>query len=88
MVLKHVIYVNLLDPIKKLFLSYIIYPIINQEHYKQFEDVYGTETTEDFQPSLQKKGVDNKVTNDIGFSPNGQYAANTGTVIQCYECSK
>jgi hypothetical protein len=69
---------NLPDPI----------PIINQEHYKQFEDVYGTETTEDFRPSLQKKGVDNKVTNDMGFSPSGQYAANTGTVIQCCECSK
>ena len=66
---------HLPDPVLKL----------NGESYKTFEELYGTETTEEFRPSAQKL---TKESQGMGFSPSAQYAKNVGTVIQCGECNK
>jgi len=66
---------HLPDPVQKL----------NSESYKTFEELYGTETTEEFRPSAQKL---TKESQGMGFSPSAQYAKNVGTVVQCGECEK
>ncbi len=53
-------------------------PKLNGESYKTFEELYGTETTEEFCPSAQKL---TKESQEMGFSPSAQYAKNVGTVI-------
>ena len=53
--------------------------------YKTFEELYGTETTEEFRPSIKKL---TKESQGMGFSPSAQHAKNVGTVIQCGECDK
>ena len=49
-------------------------------HYKSFEDVYGTKTTEEHRPSHQKKPVKQK---SLPFSASVQHARNTNRMIQC-----
>ena len=49
----------------------------------KLEELYDTETTEEFRPSAQKL---TKESQGMGFSPSAQYAKNVGTVIQCGEC--
>ena len=55
------------------------------DHYKEFSEVFGTETTEGAMPSL-------KTSKDCGhkipFNPVKQHASNTGLIIDCNECSK
>ena len=41
-------------------------PKLNGESYKTFEELYGTETTEEFRPSAQKL---TKESQGMGFSP-------------------
>ena len=60
-------------------------PKLSGGSYKTFEELYGTETTEEFCPSAQKQI---KESQGIGFSPSAQYAKNVGTVIQYGECDK
>lgn len=55
------------------------------EHYKSFEDLYGTSTTEKFLPSLLK-GI--KKSHGLPFQPNAQFARNVCETIQCCECLK
>ena len=59
-------------------------PVPNDDgHYKSFEDVYGTKTSEEHRPSLQKKPVNQKT---LPFSASVQNARNTNIMIQCKEC--
>lgn len=55
------------------------------EHYKCFEDLYGTPTTEKFCPSLLKSI---KKSHGLPFQPNSQFARNVCQTIQCCECIK
>ena len=55
----------------------------NEEHYKKFDDLYGTHTSEKHRPSL-KDG--SKQSHGMPFSPSGQTAANVGELILCSEC--
>ena len=64
-------------------------------HYKPFLEVYGTDTTEEYCPSLQNrksrnipKKAEKKSGNGMDFSPTAQYAKNVRTVIKCTECNK
>ena len=54
-------------------------------HYKEFSEVFGTETTEGAMPSL-------KTSKDCGhkipFNPVKQHASSTSLIIDCNECSK
>ena len=52
-------------------------------HYKPFEDVYGTETTEEFRPSLSKKSAKSK---KLPFSASVQHVRNVNLMLQCEEC--
>lgn len=56
----------------------------NDQHYKKFDDLYGTFTNESHRPSLKDDG--GKKPHEIPFSPSGQTAANVGEVIFCSEC--
>jgi hypothetical protein len=60
-------------------------PKLDGGSYKTFEELYGTETTEEFRPSAQKL---TKESQGMGFSPSAQYAKNVGMVVQCGECDK
>ena len=55
------------------------------DHYKEFSEVFGTETTEGAMPSL-------KTSKDCGhkipFNPVKQHASSTSLIIDCNECSK
>ena len=53
-------------------------------HYKKFKDVFGTETTEDHRPSLQKRHYREK---SVPFPVSVQHARNTNMVVQCEECN-
>ena len=50
--------------------------------YKSFEDVYGSNTTEEHRPSLLKTKEDS----GMPFNATAQTAKNVGLVIQCQEC--
>ena len=53
-------------------------------HYLPFKEAFALDTTtEQDRPSLKGK----KKANPLSFSPSVQHALNTGTVIQCDECS-
>ena len=52
-------------------------------HYKQFQDVYGTVTSEDCRPSLQKRPTRVKT---LPFVASIQHARNTNIMMQCEEC--
>ena len=59
-------------------------PILNTNgHYKPFQEVYGTCTTEEFRPSLQKRSSRGKA---LPFSASIQHVRNVGIMVQCEEC--
>ena len=55
----------------------------NDGHYKSFQEVYGTVTSEDSRPSLQKCSVRAK---SLPFVASVQHARNTNIMVQCEEC--
>ena len=57
-------------------------PVANGEHYKSFEEVYGSMTTEKDCPSLKTTG---KRSHGMPFSPSAQTAR---TLVLCSECLK
>ena len=60
-------------------------PGSQDDHYQDFESLYGSNTSEKFRPSLlqqEEKG------HGMPFSPSAQYAKNVGVVIQCNECQR
>ena len=62
-------------------------PKADKTNYKQFEDVYGTITTEQHRPSLLNQQQKKKRIH-IGFGPTAQFVRNVGIVIECCECNK
>ncbi|XP_019855518.1 PREDICTED: uncharacterized protein LOC109584280 [Amphimedon queenslandica] len=59
-------------------------PVIGEDgHYKDFQSVIKTDTSNSYAPSELTK---NSKAN-LGFNVTQQHAKNTGTVIQCEECS-
>ena len=52
-------------------------------HYKPFETVYGTATSEEHRPSLQIPPARSKT---LPFTASVQHARNTNMMIQCEEC--
>ena len=52
-------------------------------HYKPFEDVFGTDTTEEHQPSLQKLSAREK---RLPFYPSVQRVRNYNMMLMCDEC--
>ena len=59
-------------------------PSIGEDgHYKDFQTVIKTDTSKSYAPSELTK---NSKAN-LGFNVTQQHAKNTGTVIQCDECS-
>ena len=52
-------------------------------HYKPFEEVYGTMTTEQFRPSLSKRSAKSK---KLPFSASFQHVRNVDLMVQCEEC--
>lgn len=58
-------------------------------HYKGFEEVYGTDTTEEYRPSLQQK-VPGLAANSHGipFAPSAQTARTVGKTVKCIACDK
>ena len=57
-------------------------PTPNGEHYKPFEEIYGTETSEKHLPSLKAKA---KESHGMPFSPSAQTAR---LLVLCTECLK
>ena len=55
------------------------------DHYKEFSEAFGNETTEEAMSSL-KTSKDRR--HKIPFNPVKQHASNTGLIIECNECSK
>ena len=55
------------------------------EHYKPFEEVYGTETTEEHRPSLKQKIL---LGHQIPFSPSAQTAKTVQKTVKCSDCEK
>lgn len=62
-------------------------PTANKTSYKEFSDVYGTITTEQYRPSLINQQQKKKRTH-MGFGPTAQFVKNVGIVIECCECNK
>lgn len=60
-------------------------PDVTGEHYKQFDTVYGTCTTERYCPSLVEKS---KKSHGMPFQPNAQFARCVCETLQCSECLK
>lgn len=60
------------------------------EKYKSFNDVYKTNTTEEFRPSLKvsPNGQSGLSAHGMPFSPSSQYAKNVEMVILCSQCEK
>ena len=59
-------------------------PVLKDDgHYKPFDDVYGTVTTEEYRPSLQKCGQKQKA---LPFYASVQHAKNSGMMLLCEEC--
>ena len=52
-------------------------------HYKPFDSVYGTDTSEEHRPSLQKRPNRQKT---LPFVASVQHARNTNLMVQCEEC--
>ena len=64
-------------------------------HYKSFEELYGTQTTEDHRPSFKnaktktKKGMTTtKAKHTMPFCPSAIRAKNVGITVSCVECEK
>ena len=66
-------------------LTYLPDPIPeNDDHYKNFTDIYGqTTTTEKYRPSLTRQ-----IKRKIDFTPSQQHVKNVGMLVQCEECDK
>lgn len=65
-------------------ISFIPDPIPQGDgHYKPFEEVYGTTTTEKFRPSLSKQSAKSK---KLPFSASVQHVRNVDLMVQCEEC--
>ena len=60
-------------------------PDTSKEHYKPFEQLYGTSTSERFCPSLGMRGNSGHW---LPFSPSAQTARNVKRVVTCSECSR
>jgi len=61
-------------------------PDRDEDVYKTFSDVYGTNTTEKDRPSLQSTAE--KCESGILFNLSGQFAQNVAKVLYCTECDK
>jgi hypothetical protein len=63
-------------------------------HYKSFEELYGTQTTEDHRPSLKDAKVKKKnkmattKKHSMPFCPSAIRAKNAGVIVNCVECEK
>lgn len=57
-------------------------PDITGEHYRNFEDLYGTPTSEMYRPSMTEGG---RKPHGLPFQPNTQYARIVGMTMQCCE---
>ena len=55
------------------------------DHYKSFEEVYGSETVEDHRPSLKQKVT---LGHQIPFSPSAQTAKSVHKTVKCTDCDK
>ncbi|CAG8857199.1 15053_t:CDS:1, partial [Gigaspora margarita] len=68
----------------------------NDLHYKSFEQLYGTTTTEEYRPLLKdaklrttKSGkIKTTIKHTMPFSPSSIHAKNVGITITCIECEK
>lgn len=60
-------------------------PIPEDDKYKDFEEVYGSQTSEEYRPSLLTPG---EKQHGMPFPPSLQYAKNVKIILQCGECSK
>ena len=60
-------------------------PDMTGEHYKEFEALYGTCTTEKYCPSLVEKS---HKSHGMPFQPNTQFARCVCVTLQCSECLK
>ena len=60
-------------------------PVPVGEHYKSFDELYGTNTTEEHRPSLKESKVK---SHGMPFSPTAQYAKNINLVVTCSDCDK
>ena len=58
-------------------------PDITGEHYQDFEQLYGTATSERYRPSLTEKS---RKSHGMPFQPNAQFARCVGMTLQCCEC--
>ena len=58
-------------------------PIPDGDKYKDFGEVYGSQTSEKHCPSLSSPGAK---TRGMPFPPSAQYAKNVKVVLQCGEC--
>ena len=65
-------------------LSFLPDPVPQEDgHYKPFDSVYGTDTSEEHRPSLQKRPNRQKT---LPFVASVQHARNTNLMVQCEEC--
>lgn len=65
-------------------LKYMPDPVPGEEgHYKFFTEVYGTNTTEQYVPSMKKKTQRKKT---LPFASNLQHVHNVDMMLQCDEC--
>ena len=81
-----ILYASQLDYPVKFFdrISFLPDPMPqNDGHYKEFKDIFGTETTEDHMPSLQKRLYREK---SVPFPVTLQHARNTNMGVQCEAC--
>lgn len=53
------------------------------EHYKPFDEVYGTETSESHRPSLIQKSKKRK---SLPFTASIQHVRNVNLIVQCEQC--
>jgi len=66
-----------------LKLHYLPDPVPGEEnHFKRFKHVYGTVTSEEFRPSLQKRSK----RKTLPFSASIQHVKNVDMMLQCDEC--
>jgi hypothetical protein len=57
-------------------------------HYKTFEEVYGTETTEEYRQSLHATQAMLTSGHAMPFSPSTQTAKTCQMTVQCIDCEK
>ena len=64
-------------------LSHLPDPVPNGDHYKSFNDIYGSTASEYHLPSLHEKEAKG---HKIPFNPSAQTAKNTVILLICEEC--